>query len=90
MAAEPDNVDFRRKLSTSYTKMGQILWVEADVAGSLEFHGKALEINKKLAVEAPDNAEIRFDLASSYANFGFMMAANGHERKKAWRILAKR
>jgi serine/threonine protein kinase/tetratricopeptide (TPR) repeat protein len=78
VVAEPANVDFRRKLSTSYTKMGQILWVEVDVAGSLEFHRKALEINKNLAAELPNDTEIRFDLASSYANFGYMAAASAH------------
>ena len=77
VATAPDNVDFRRKLSTSYTKMGQILWVETDVAGSLEFYGKALGINKQLAAEAPNDTEIRFDLAVSYTNFGYMLGANG-------------
>ncbi len=45
MDAAPNDVDLRRQLSTSYTKMGQILWVGIDVIGSLEFHGKALTLD---------------------------------------------
>ena len=77
VAAAPDNVDFRRKLSTSYTKLGNILWIETDLSGSLEFYGKALGINKQLASEFPDDTEIRFDLAVSYTDFGYMLGANG-------------
>jgi eukaryotic-like serine/threonine-protein kinase len=75
--AEPTNVDFRRTLSTSYTKMGQILWIEVNVSGSVEFHHKALIINQNLAAEAPNDKQSRFDLASSYTNFGYMLAAGG-------------
>jgi eukaryotic-like serine/threonine-protein kinase len=81
VAAEPHNVDFRRRLSISYTKMAEMLWVKAELAGSLEFHGKALEINKQLAAEVPDDTEIRFDLASSYMNFGHLLAASGRENE---------
>jgi tetratricopeptide (TPR) repeat protein len=61
--------------------MGQILWVEANVAGSLEFHGKALELNQKLVSEVPGDREVRFDLASSYTNFGHMLAASGRAQE---------
>ena len=78
VVAEPANADFRRKLSTSYTKLGDILWIAVDINGALEFYSKALEINKKLAAELPDDTEIRSDLAISYRNFGYMHGANGH------------
>ena len=77
VAAAPDNVDFRRKLSSSYIKLGNILWIETDLNGSLGFYGKALGINKQLAAEFPDDTEIRFDLAVSYTDFGYMLGANG-------------
>ncbi|MEP6570540.1 MAG: protein kinase [Acidobacteriota bacterium] len=73
----PDNVDFRQKLSTSYTKLGDILWVEVDINGALQFYGKALATNNKLAAEFPNDTQIRLDLAKSYENFGYMQGANG-------------
>jgi serine/threonine protein kinase/tetratricopeptide (TPR) repeat protein len=75
--AEPTSVDFRRKLATSYTKLGEILWIEVDMNGALEFYGKALAINKALAAEMPNDPQIRSDLAMSYGKFGYMHAANG-------------
>lgn len=77
VASEPNNVDFRRKLSTSYTKLGDILWIEIDINGALEFYGKALGINKKLAAEVPNDTQIRSDLAMSYGKFGYLHGANG-------------
>ena len=77
VAAEPNNVAFRRQLATSYTNMGEITWVEVDVVRSLEFHGKALEINKQLAAEVPNDKGIRFGLATSYKDFGYMSGASG-------------
>lgn len=77
VASEGGNVAFRRELSNSYTKMGQILWVETNLAGSLEFHGKALEIYKRLAAEAPTQVDVRLDLATSYASFGYLLGASG-------------
>ena len=60
---EPANIDSRRQLSTSYTKLGNILWIQVDMNGALEFYGKALEINKRLADELPGDPQIRSDLA---------------------------
>lgn len=76
VAAEPDNVDFRRKLSGGYTKLGNILWVEVDMNGALEAYGKALEINKNLADEVPTDPQIKWDLAMSYGKFGYLLGAN--------------
>jgi non-specific serine/threonine protein kinase/serine/threonine-protein kinase len=76
--AEPTSVDFRRQLSTSYTKLGEILWIELEMNGTLEFYGKALAINKNLAAEMPDDPQIRSDLALSYGKFGYMHAASNH------------
>ncbi len=77
VAAEPDNVDFRRKLSTSYTKLGDILWIEVDMNGALESYGKALDLNKTLVAELPTDTQIRSDLAMSYRNVGYMHGAIG-------------
>lgn len=77
VAAEPNNVDFRRKLSGGYTKLGNILWIEVDMNGALEAYGKALAINKNLADEMPSDPQIRWDLALSYGKFGYLHGANG-------------
>jgi eukaryotic-like serine/threonine-protein kinase len=77
VVAEPDNVDFRRRLATSYTKLGDISWTEVDINGALEFYGKALAINQKLAADLPNDTQMRSDLAMSYGKFGYMQGANG-------------
>ncbi len=77
VAAEPNNVDFRRKLSISYTKLGEILWIELDMNGALDFYGKALAMNRDLVAEMPNDPQIRSDLAMSYGKFGYMHAASG-------------
>ena len=76
--AEPSSVDLRRKLSVSYTKFGDTLWIEVDLNGALEAYGKALEINKKLALDLPDDTQIRSELALAYGKFGYIHGANGH------------
>lgn len=81
VSAEPNTADFQSKLSISYTKLGDVLWIETDINGALELYGKALGINKKLAAEAPDDAKIRSDLAMSYGKFGYLHGANGDADK---------
>ena len=76
--AQPGNVDFRRRLSSGYTKLGNIRWIEVDMNGALEAYGKGLEINKNLAAELPNDLQLRSDLAISYRNFGYMHGALGH------------
>ena len=68
-------MNFRRQLSASYTKQGDILWIEADPAGSLEAYRQALALNQRLAEELPDDLEIRFELAMSYQNVGYVLGA---------------
>ena len=75
--AEPNNVDVRRKLSTSYIKMGQALMVKADAVGALTFYRQALGIIQTLAAERPNDAEIRLDLATSYSEVGYLLGASG-------------
>ena len=77
VAQEPRNVDFRRTLATSYTKLGEMLWTEVDINGSLELYAKALALNKTLYVELPNDQKIKLDLAKSYQNVGFMQGASG-------------
>jgi non-specific serine/threonine protein kinase/serine/threonine-protein kinase len=75
--AEPDNVDFRRNLATSYIKLGDIQWIAVDINGALEFYGKALAINQKLASDLPNETQIRDGLAMSYGKFGYLQGVNG-------------
>jgi non-specific serine/threonine protein kinase/serine/threonine-protein kinase len=75
--SEPNNVDFRRRLSTSYSKLGDRLWIEVDANGAQEAYGKALEINNKLAGELSDDAQMRSELAISFGKFGYMQGVNG-------------
>jgi eukaryotic-like serine/threonine-protein kinase len=75
LRVEPANVNFQRQLSSSYTKQGDILWIEADPAASLEAYRQALALNQRLSKQWPDDLEIRFELAMSHQNVGYMLAA---------------
>lgn len=77
VVAEPDNVDFSRKLAISYTKLGDTQWIAVDINEALEFYGKALAINQKLAADMPNDTQIRSDLAMSYGKFGYLQGVNG-------------
>lgn len=77
VAAEPHSADFRRMLATSYTKLGDILWIETEMNGALDFYGKAVGINEQLAAESPTDAQIRSDLAMFYGKFGYVQGAKG-------------
>ncbi|MBI2838288.1 MAG: protein kinase [Acidobacteria bacterium] len=77
VAAEPHSADFRRMLAISYAKLGDILWIETDMNGALDFYGKAVGINEQLAAESPTDAQIRSDLAMSYGKFGYVQGAKG-------------
>jgi eukaryotic-like serine/threonine-protein kinase len=74
--AEPANVNFRRQLSASYTKQGDILWIEADSTTALEAYLQAHALNQRLAEEFANDLDIRFELAMSYQNTGYMLGAN--------------
>ena len=77
IAAEPDNVEFRRKLATGYKKLGDMRWVEADASGSLDYYRKSLEITLNLAAELPGNLEISLETALNYGSYGRMLGAVG-------------
>jgi non-specific serine/threonine protein kinase/serine/threonine-protein kinase len=75
VADEPANIDFRRTLATSYTKLGNIFWTEVDMNNAVDLYGKALAINQSLARESPNDLQIRWDLALSYGKFGYLKGA---------------
>lgn len=77
VAADPANVEFRRNLSTSYTKLGDIAWVEVDGANGREYFRKALAIDQGLAAELPNDFKARFDLAVAHMKYGYMLGASG-------------
>ncbi|PYS72157.1 MAG: hypothetical protein DMF69_08355, partial [Acidobacteria bacterium] len=77
VAQEPNNVAYLQQLSTSYTKIGQVLWIQVDISGALDSYGKALEINKRLAAGLPADLKTRLELAKSYGNFGYLLGASG-------------
>jgi serine/threonine protein kinase/tetratricopeptide (TPR) repeat protein len=80
LSAKPTNVSVRRQLSGSYMKQGDMLWVELDLAGSLEAYLQALALNQRLAEELPDNSETRLELAKGYSNVGYLLASKGDDK----------
>ena len=77
VAQEPENILFRRWLTTSYTRVAHILQVQADLPGALEYHGKALAVCKQNAADSPSDPKILSDLALCHAQFGYMQGLNG-------------
>ncbi|MCM3874296.1 MAG: protein kinase, partial [Pyrinomonadaceae bacterium] len=89
LSAEPANVSVRRQLSGSYTKQGDMRFLEVDLDGSLEAYRQALALNQRLAEELPDDFEIRFELAMGYSNVGHLLAVSKGDDKGSLENLQK-
>ncbi len=75
---------FARTLGASYNKLGTLyLGHLRDVAQACEYHKKALEILEELYRQAPDSAQLVWDLAVGYNNAGDLYSAGGITRGQA-------
>jgi non-specific serine/threonine protein kinase/serine/threonine-protein kinase len=76
-------VALRRELAEAYQRVGDVQagMTEAgnlgQTAGALRSHRKALAIREALAAEAPGNAELRQELATTYSTTGRLLASTG-------------
>jgi eukaryotic-like serine/threonine-protein kinase len=69
-AADPSDNGLRQELASSYLKIGDILWVEADWTEALDVYKKARDLNEQLAAADPSNKKLRNDLALNYVTIG--------------------
>jgi tetratricopeptide (TPR) repeat protein len=76
-ASDPGNAGWRRDLSVSYERIGDILKAQGDGAGALKSYRDSLAIREKLSASDPGNARWRRDLSLSYIKVGDILVAQG-------------
>ena len=59
---DPANTGWRRDLSVSYNKIGDVQTAQGDLASALSSYKEGVEIAQKLAVRDPANTEWKIDL----------------------------
>jgi hypothetical protein len=62
-AADPDNTEYRRDLTVSLEKVGDVRVTRGDPAGALEAYIRAVDIAERLVAADPDNSGFQRDLA---------------------------
>ncbi len=79
-ASDPGNAGWRRDLSVSYNKVGDVLNAQGDLPGALKAYRDALAIAERLSASDPGNAEWRRDLWVSKNKVGEVFVAQGDFR----------
>jgi len=84
---QPESTDFRRELFVAYTKIGEVLEVQGDLAEALESYRDSLTIRARLAEADQGNAGWQRDLSVSYEKVGDVLVAQGNlaEALKSYR-----
>ena len=68
---------WRRALSVSYSKVGEVQEAQGDLAAALKSYRDSLALREALAASDPGNAGRRRDLALIYFNVGDIQKAQG-------------
>ncbi|MBS0551034.1 MAG: tetratricopeptide repeat protein [Proteobacteria bacterium] len=74
---DPANTDWRRDLSVSHNKIGNVLVAQGDGAGALAAYRKGHEIFKSLVAHDPANTGWQRDLSVSHEKIGDVLVAQG-------------
>ena len=77
VALNPGNVTWKRDLSLSEDKIGDVLLVQGDPAAAGEIYRAALTLREQLADADPANAEWRRNISVSHNKIGDALKANG-------------
>ena len=75
--ADPGNAEWRRDLSVSHDKIGDVRQAQGDLAGALAGYEASLAIAERLAKADPGNAGWRRDLSVSHDRIGDVRQAQG-------------
>ncbi len=73
---DPGRPELLRELAISWTKSGDILWVEGKPAEAARCLKAALAIEESLA-SAPPSREVRLRVAAGFSRLGYMQGASG-------------
>ena len=75
----PNNALWQRDLSVSYSKIGDIVGAQGDLAGALKAYEESLAIRERLAKLQPANADWQRDLAITYARIAWVLTQRGEK-----------
>jgi tetratricopeptide (TPR) repeat protein/tRNA A-37 threonylcarbamoyl transferase component Bud32 len=84
VAADPGDLRSQRELAISYQKLGNQLLDTSEAARGMAYLRKGLAVYERLAVQQPENAEIRKDLASAYNSLGLALESSGNAAALAY------
>jgi Flp pilus assembly protein TadD len=74
---DPGDSDWKRDLSVSYIKLGDVSQAQGDLNGAIAQYQSALEIAQKLAQQDPGNSGWQRDLSVSYDKIGLVLNKQG-------------
>jgi tetratricopeptide (TPR) repeat protein len=77
VAAEPENTDYRRSLSLSDNKIGDVLRVKGDLTGALGRYRDGQAISRTLMQKDPGNIQWQRDLSIGDDRIGDVLRAQG-------------
>jgi tetratricopeptide (TPR) repeat protein len=77
-AERPDDMTYRRDLSISYNKVGDVLLAQGNLTDALKSYRDDLAVREQLAKADPTNAGRQRDLSMSYNKVGDVLAAQGN------------
>ncbi|HEX7578959.1 MAG TPA: protein kinase, partial [Thermoanaerobaculia bacterium] len=72
----PGHPELLRELAISWTKSGEILWIQGKPAEAARCLRAALSIEEALAT-APSSREVRLRVAAGFGRLGYMLGASG-------------
>jgi predicted negative regulator of RcsB-dependent stress response len=74
---DPSNAGWRRDLSVSFNKIGEVQAAQGDLAAALTSYQASLAIRERLSAADPGNAGWQRDLSVSHERIGEVQAAQG-------------
>ncbi len=77
LAGDPQNMDLRRDLASSYNKIGALIWETGDISGAAQYLHEALHLREELAKSNPTDVELRRELSASVDRLGMLQLELG-------------
>ncbi len=74
---EPENAGWQRDLSLSYSKVGDVLMAQGNLAEAQKSYQDSLAVADRLAKVDPENADLQRDLAMSQGRLAIVLAKKG-------------
>ena len=71
-------MEYRRDVSFSLAKVGDVLFAQDELAGALNAYRESLDIRRALAAKDPGHAGLRRELCAPLNKFGNVLAAQSH------------